>query len=210
MASIVIVDIDGTLANTDHRIHLIKPVDGSKKKWHEFFIRGKDDPIFKHVTETVSALRASGYKIILLTGRPDNYRKVTEEWLAKHNIEYDALYMRPADSREEDFKVKEKIFWEICEGDKDKVLCVFEDRKAVIEMWRRIDVPIFICGDDIFEMQPDLKALAQKVLPGSTIENIGEIDNDQFYVVYIDPTGQRDYRVINKTEARALSEPNNS
>lgn len=50
---------------------------------------------FPFAVETINKLKAEGHKIVLITARWDledsNVRKLTEDWIEKHNIHYDTL-----------------------------------------------------------------------------------------------------------------------
>src|SRR6476660_5899306 len=88
---IVIVDIDGTLADVQHRLRYLKGP--GKKNWVKFFRSAPEDQPVDIVKRWVNNL-APDYTTILITGRPDEYREDTEAWLAQHAIQYKKLYMR--------------------------------------------------------------------------------------------------------------------
>lgn len=78
---ILVLDIDGTLADATHREHFAEEGD-----WDSFFdpeLVSKDTPIknaldvFDNVIEMVD-------EIYFLTGRPEKLRKTTEDWLEEH------------------------------------------------------------------------------------------------------------------------------
>lgn len=75
----VIFDIDGTLANIDHRRHL---VEGPKKDFDAFY----DAMVYDTVNPDVQDLyrlyaHNLDWLVYICTGRPEKYRSVTEEWL---------------------------------------------------------------------------------------------------------------------------------
>lgn len=129
----VIFDLDGTLADNDHR----SPYDLEKC--------GEDAPK-KMVIALLEMLRAQGYKIITVSGRESGtkddklkYRRITKEWLKTHTNGSDEHYQRlHGDSRKDDV-VKEEIFWN-CIADRFNVQLAVDDRAQVVEMWRRIGV----------------------------------------------------------------------
>lgn len=138
----LIVDIDGTLANTDHREHLAKT-----KNWPGFFAAGKDDPPITEIIDLVS--RYADHKIILCTGRPENYRILTVEWLAKHEIPYEKLYMRLDNDFRSDAIIKETIYRQKIEP-YYKISFVLDDRKKVVLMWRKIGLRCLQVADGDF------------------------------------------------------------
>ncbi|HYP25450.1 MAG TPA: hypothetical protein VE262_01915 [Blastocatellia bacterium] len=126
----VIVDIDGTLADVDHRLHHIR---GKRKKWKKFFsLMSEDEPI-KEVVEQVKEL-AKDHDIYVVSGRPDDYLEVTLAWLKLHEVPFKDLYMRESGDYRPDFVVKQEIL--DAHFDKENVELVIEDRPSVIRMWR--------------------------------------------------------------------------
>jgi hypothetical protein len=82
----------------------------------------------------------------LVSGRPDNFRNVTEGWLKDNNISYDALYMRPAGDRRPDSINKKEIYLDQIEKSFD-VLFVVDDRRAVVDMWRGLGLTVLHCAN---------------------------------------------------------------
>ena len=133
-------DLDGTLCDVSHRRHFVKKPEGEKKDWHGFFKVMSEDIVNKPVAEMLDRFRST-HKIILCSGRPDNYRKDTEEWLKKHNIEYDALYMRLRNDQRQDnitkevlldFEVLTRYNIDICLDDRDQVVKMLRDRNLTV------------------------------------------------------------------------------
>ncbi len=71
MKDIVIFDLDGTLADGTHRLHLL-PKDNYNETWawKPFNMACKDDAPIKDNIELCNALN-SRYAVIILTGRSD-------------------------------------------------------------------------------------------------------------------------------------------
>ena len=101
-----VFDVDGTLADNDHRMHHI--VDGNKN-WDKFFsLQHKDEP-FDAVMEIFDTLTAAGHKCIIITARDERFRDVTIDWLNKHHngtVKSEDVYMRPLNDRTDDNKIK--------------------------------------------------------------------------------------------------------
>lgn len=89
----VVCDIDGVLANGDHRnIHLGRgrfPTD-----WNLFHRDQHLDPVIEGNAALLRMLYQGGVRIYLLTNRPSAYRTVTEQWLVRNHIPSDGLFMR--------------------------------------------------------------------------------------------------------------------
>ena len=86
----IIVDLDGTLCDVEHRVHHVQ---GSNKNWHEFHSLLVEDGLNHWCFELMAAMSAQGYKILFVTGRGEGYREPTEAWLTRHKVNYEHLYM---------------------------------------------------------------------------------------------------------------------
>jgi FMN phosphatase YigB (HAD superfamily) len=131
----VIFDIDGTLANIDHRLHFIQKEPKDWDGFHSLCIA--DEPV-EHICELARWYRFNQYQIILCTCRPIKNHNVTCKWLREHEIPFDDLYMRPDnDFRSDTFIKEEMIKYMHNNGDID-VKCIYEDRDRVVQMYRRL------------------------------------------------------------------------
>lgn len=144
MEKAIIVDLDGTLTNVDHRLHHIQK---EPKDWNTFNHHVEGDALNIWCAQIITAMRNSGYKTVLLTGRREKYRDKTEAWLKKHDIQYEVLHMRKdhEDSfRRPDHQIKRDIYQKEI-APKYNVLFVLEDRLKVVRMWREIGVTCLQC-----------------------------------------------------------------
>ena len=131
----VVVDLDGTLANCDHRRHHVRRTDGLKKDWKAFFADIPDDPVNQWCANIIRCME-SKYKIVLCTGRDSNQQRNTVEWLKKNEISYDDLFMRDRNDSRQDFVTKEVILdFEILT--RYNPIMFIDDRQQVIDLWRR-------------------------------------------------------------------------
>jgi FMN phosphatase YigB (HAD superfamily) len=129
----VVFDLDGTLANLDHRLHLAEA-----KDWRGFFAAvGGDTPI-AHVIRVAQAMEADGHRVEIWSGRSDECREATEAWLARHFVPYEALLMRT----EGDYRPDDVIKREFLHGGGQPDL-IFDDRDRVVAMWRSLGIPCF-------------------------------------------------------------------
>jgi len=124
----IISDIDGTLTTG--------PKNRSPYDWKKV---GQDEvnPATAHVLD---GAKYTSYvsKVFLFSGRSDVCRPETEDWLERHDIEYDELHMRPhARLSDSDVDIKRDIFLEHIAG-KYNVLYIMDDRPRVCRMWRDI------------------------------------------------------------------------
>jgi len=77
---LVVVDIDGVLADVRHRQHHLA---GPRKNWSAFFAEAADDPPIDAGVQAVLQAADDGLDIAYLTGRPEHLRAVTSSWLAR-------------------------------------------------------------------------------------------------------------------------------
>lgn len=129
----VIVDIDGTLADVEHRRHYVQ---GDKKDFTAFYEAMDDDGPATPIIGLVNMYRMNTWEIILCTGRPERYRTRTKAWLANVGVQYDLLYMRPNDQEyTPDFEVKLEMLEMIRGAGFDPQIAI-DDRDQVVKMWR--------------------------------------------------------------------------
>lgn len=134
-----IFDIDGTLANRDHRLHHVM---GENKDWGSFFTECHLDTPYNHILKLALDLQKSGAaNILFVTGRPWAYRSKTAEWLknAGLNVERNLL-MRADSDRRPDHLVKLDIL-EVLKNIGFEIIMAFDDRNSVVKMWRENGVP---------------------------------------------------------------------
>lgn len=120
---VVICDIDGTLA---HGIGVTR----RPYEWDKVGSDTADDVVRDLIGDY-------GDELILVSGRDASCRKLTEDWLAVHEIIYHALYMRPAGDNRPDTEIKQEIYEKHIKG-KFNVRFVLDDRDRVVELWRSL------------------------------------------------------------------------
>jgi hydroxymethylpyrimidine pyrophosphatase-like HAD family hydrolase len=128
---VVIFDLDGTLANIEHRRHLVT---NGNNQWDKFYKECINDEVNPVVSLICKTLKKSGFNIAILSGRSDIVKEETIKWLKDNYIEYDYLYMRKKDDYTPDEKLKEKWLRKL--RNEEMVLCIFDDRQKVVDMWR--------------------------------------------------------------------------
>jgi predicted kinase len=143
MTKAVIFDIDGTLADTAHRLHHIK---AKPPNWDAFFEECASDPLIEPIRELARVVAAQSYKIILVSGRTDKVRGLTETWLAENGVPYDELHMRPEGDYRQDTVVKSQILDALL-ADGNEIQWVIDDRPSVVAMWRERGLICLQCRD---------------------------------------------------------------
>lgn len=140
--SVVIFDLDGTLANIEHRrIHL----SGSSPDWKAFNSEmGNDTPNTAIVDLYKSLWSTNKYKLIIVSGRSDEFRPFTVQWLTWNEIPFNELIMRDRHDFSQDYMVKEKILNKI-RSRGEEIAFVVDDRQQVVDMWRRNGITCLQC-----------------------------------------------------------------
>jgi len=133
MQNIVIFDIDGTLANIDHRRLAL---DENPKNWPKFWGDLDKDTLIEPVAAILVAMHSEGFIINISTGRWEKYRQITEDWLDKYGLLklVSAMSMRPDGDYRKDEVIKQEALDMM---DKSRILFVVDDRQRVVDMWRR-------------------------------------------------------------------------
>jgi len=127
---IILCDLDGTLCNCEHRLNFAE-----QKNWDAFNERCTNDTVNYDIANIISNLRSEETHIYLVSGRDTRYKTHTVEWLRLNDIYYDRLIMRESSDHRPDHVVKESFLDSLI--DKKKVWFVLDDRKSVVEMWRK-------------------------------------------------------------------------
>ncbi len=143
---IVICDLDGTLANIDHRLHFMRQ---KPKDWKGFFGGISEDTLRQDVLDLILEHEKEGREIFFVSGRPETYRDVTEEWLERVLKGYKihrALFMRRHGDRRPDDIVKQEIY---DAHFKDlEIVEVLDDRPRIILMWKRLGLNVRDVGSN--------------------------------------------------------------
>jgi len=142
---IVVFDIDGTVANLDHRLAFVRT---KPKNWPAFNRSiHLDTPIQATIDVCKKYIADPTTHVIFASGRSDDTREVTTEWLDKHGMEgYDGFYMRKSGDYRCDSIVKREILDEIIKDFGRKPDMVFDDRPRVVKMWRAEGIWVFDCN----------------------------------------------------------------
>lgn len=136
--SVVIFDLDGTLALIDDR-RAISTKPNGKIDWDTFFDPANialDKPNMP-VIHMARTLANAGHTIVILSGRSKATKDATRAWLNQFGVPFDVLKMRPT-SNEFKFMPDDKLkkMWLDKLFVNDNIVCVFDDRQKVVDMWR--------------------------------------------------------------------------
>ena len=147
--NIIIFDLDGTLAIIDKRREKAMKPNG-KLNWDTFFSEEliKTDLPNIPVIKTAKLFHQSGFKIYLLSGRSIKTKKVSTQWLKKHDVPFDVLKMRKKKDTRPDEIIKKEFVEEL--NIFDKIFLIFDDRNKVVRMWRSMSLPCFQVAEGAF------------------------------------------------------------
>jgi hypothetical protein len=133
MTNCIIVDIDGTLANTDHRKHFLEQ---KPKNWRSWHAAADGDTPHSDVMDVVGDFScARNVPVVLCSGRNEAQRSQTVGWMRRNHFPFKALYMRADGDYRPDHIIKRELLARI-RADGFEPFCVFEDRDSVVAMWR--------------------------------------------------------------------------
>jgi len=130
LPDIYIFDIDGTLAHMNGKR---SPFD-----WNRVDVDDLDVTVASAFRDHMTL----GHKIFVLSGRDEESREKTEEWLEFYGLKYEKLLMRKAGDFRKDNIVKEEIYNNYIKGHYN-VRVIYDDRQQVVDMWRSLGMKVF-------------------------------------------------------------------
>jgi acid phosphatase class B len=126
MKEAVISDIDSTLSDLNGR----NPYD----MWHV-----KNDLVKKHIKAILDRFKHEGKTIIFLTGRTEEAREDTVEWLEKIGFKNPILFMREKGDKRPSEVYKKSVYDKEIKG-KYNVVFALDDKTENVEMFRRLGI----------------------------------------------------------------------
>tara|TARA_A100001388_G_C28768848_1_gene502520 strand:+ start:1639 stop:2094 length:456 start_codon:yes stop_codon:yes gene_type:complete len=150
MKKVIIFDVDGTIADVEHRRHLVNGDKGFKADWTAFREATVDDTPVQWVCDIAKRHIAQGDEVAFFSARNESEREITEkqisEWIGDgHN----GVFLRPnGDYRpDEVFKSELADRFEKIGGHID---LVYDDRNKVVDMWRQRGTTVVQVADGDF------------------------------------------------------------
>jgi hypothetical protein len=129
----VILDLDGTLCDINHRLHHIE---GDNKNWDAFYADCVHDTPKAPIIELAAMCDDAGHRVIISSGRSEKVRTETEKWLEDQGVVYAELHMRPDNCYVPDNALKKSWLDQGLFGPIEDILFVVEDRDRMVQMWR--------------------------------------------------------------------------
>lgn len=142
-----IFDLDGTLADIEHRRHHV--LKSNKSKDYDTFYKEcvNDKPILA-VGDVFRNLPVYDRRLIV-SGRSKVVEDATHDWLLQHNLWPERMWMREIGDTRPDVELKLKWYKEEIEPQYN-ILGVFEDRTRLVQMWRSLGLTCFQVADGNF------------------------------------------------------------
>lgn len=132
----IIFDIDGTLADVEHRIHWVR---SKPHNWPAFNRGMVNDTPNMDIIWMLRTFHSVGCTILIASGRGEEDRGATIKWLAEvaeiHDL-YSKLYMRASKDYRSDDIVKSEILDQMRVDGFNPTIAV-DDRDQVVAEWRR-------------------------------------------------------------------------
>lgn len=135
MRPLYIFDLDGTLALIDHRRHFV--ADRKNQRWDDFYRACVDDKPNAQVI-TLYLWLIPNADTYIFSGRSNSVRTETEAWLLTYRCLPDLLKMRRQGDNTPDEILKKRWYEELPSCDKGRLVCIFDDRQKVVDMWRSL------------------------------------------------------------------------
>lgn len=138
----IIFDVDGTLSDLNGREDYLK---SNNPDWKSFNANMDKDLPNTPIVELYKTLWETGkYEMIIVSGRQERFRKITETWLTWHEIPFKTLLMREDKDSRPDSAVKQDILNQL-KNEGKKILFVVDDRQFVVDMWRNNGITCLQC-----------------------------------------------------------------
>lgn len=131
----VILDLDNCISDDEWRLPEIKwHHDDFVERFHNYHqYAGSDDLGNAH-------LFSAQPPVIIITGRPIAYWKLTVRWLQHHRVPYVALMMRPNDDYHTDAPALKLLLlhraFRMLSIKPEDIACAYDDRLDVVSMYR--------------------------------------------------------------------------
>jgi phosphoglycolate phosphatase-like HAD superfamily hydrolase len=137
-----LVDIDGTLANTDHRMHLLPQGDNSDDPaaWQKFHSQLHLDKPYLRVFDFVKRqAREAKLAPVIITGRPMDFSELSNRWLVNNNLlPHFSIYRRPDNSKvDTEYKadalrrLRHEGYWPVV---------AIDDQPDILNVWRQHNI----------------------------------------------------------------------
>ncbi len=141
----VLWDLDSTLCDTRHRQHMVAQVREKQATWLEYSMACADDEPIEGAVALVRFLYELGVRQFGVSGRNASALNVTLDWLNRHQVPLDDVFLRPDDDYTTNglFKVRVIEYLRDARG-LDVVLFIEDWQEAADTIWAETRVPVLV------------------------------------------------------------------
>lgn len=133
MRRLALYDLDGVLADDRHRVQY-----ALARQWGTYFALMTRDKVWPQGRELYDAAHLTDWSIGYCTGRREDTREWTVDWLARHGFDHRApLMMRPEEDRRPLAELKAVLIAEVIQQQGVEVI-LYDDDPHVIEQVNRV------------------------------------------------------------------------
>lgn len=179
----IIVDLDGTLVDNNHRLHLLL---GDKPNWEQWDEGVPHDKPNQWCLDILYGMldacmldsldhyaKKNTLEILFITGRGSRLLLKTKKWLKKHFNDNDLnykLYMRQEGDSRPDFIVKKNIYRDYIRDEYNVLFCL-EDKNSVADMWRKEGLVCLHCDNWTTAAETAIDIAGEKINPVAELRN---------------------------------------
>jgi hypothetical protein len=135
----VVVDIDGVLADASGRQHFLNNPE-RVRDWKSFFGAVGSDPLLPDTVALLDLLDP-GVVVVLLSARPGWVFDITRDWVCRHPIRWDLLITRDDGSIAGAAEFKRHVVRELV-GEGFTARFALDDDERIVEMYRSERIPV--------------------------------------------------------------------
>lgn len=132
MTKVIVFDIDGTLANIEHRRGFVA---SKPKNFKAFNAAIPQDTPHEEIVFLAKTFADQGHTVLLCSGRGEESRDITIDQMGNFGVRFDKLFMRKEGDYRADNIVKVELLADIRKQFGEPYLW-FDDRKQVVDAIR--------------------------------------------------------------------------
>lgn len=134
LKNIVLCDLENTLSDSGHRMHLLKT---NPTKFQKEFINDSPDT---NIIDFVNSWYNNNYniRIVVLSAKREVHRKDAELWLKKHDVIYDELVMQ----KDKDKRSPPEYKSDYVKQNRNKILFAIDDVGKTCQMIADNHIPV--------------------------------------------------------------------
>ena len=132
----VIFDLDGTLFDNRHRVHL-----AANKQWDEYLAEVKNDELIIPIADFLKEHQTEGKLILIWSARCESTKDITESMLREGGITWDSLMLRPIGDYRSDVVIKEQQYVSYHKANPEvEIVHAYDDRPNILALWRQYGI----------------------------------------------------------------------